>query len=248
MKTARLYSMGLLALMLLVLSQQAAAQLVDFYSSPGYSRMIDNLITNSIWNSSMERYTGTGQKKKTGRPGSSSSQSSAPASPPIIPDYRKYPTVQFKPTGTRLMVQEVAETFAKNPGEDKAAWNKLISETLDKYEAAARAKGYPNDLALAYVSLVGLSKLMYHGVTEKPILPFEQNIGLRDVVAEHATDFGTFSKYTDREKQQLYELFVIYGAVTYRLYEDALRENNAQDIKNARAVAANNLEFAGIKP
>ncbi len=247
MKSVKLCSIGLVAVVIFTFSQQTFAQLGDFYSSPGYSRLIDNLITNHIWNSSMERYTKGTAKKKTGGPGVSKPKSSTPSSPPIIPDYRKYPVVQFKPSGTWLMVQEVADTFGKNP-QDRAEWKELISEVLDKYEAVARAKGYPNDLALAYVSFVGLSKLMYHGITEKPIIPFEQNIGLRDVIGEHAADHGTFSKYTDREKQRLYELFVIYGAVTYHLYEEALKKKNAEEIKNAKIAAAQNLEFAGIKP
>ena len=247
MRTTKLYSTGLAAVMILTFSQQTFAQLVDFYSSPGYTTMINNMMTNYIWNSAMKRYTKNYSNKNTGSSGVSKSKSSSPSGPPVIPAYRRYPAVQFKPTGTRLMVQEVADTFGKDP-KDKAEWKKLISGVLDKYEAAARAKGYPNDLALAYVSFVGLSKLMYHGITEKPIIPFEQNIGLRDVVGEHATDYGTFSKYTDREKQVLYELFVIYGAVTYHLYEEALKEKKTEEIKNAKLLAAQNLESAGIKP
>jgi hypothetical protein len=247
MRTIKLYAFGLAAVMIFICSQQTSAQIVDFYSSPGYTSLIDNLITNHIWNSSMERYTKDYTNKNPGGSGVPQSKPSAPAKPYEVPAYRRYPAVQFKPTGTRLMLQELADTFGKTP-QDKADWKVLISETLDKYEAAARAKGYPHDLALAYVSYVGLNKLVYHGVTEEPIIPFEQNIGLRDVVAELATDHGTFSKYTDREKQTLYELFVVYGAVTYHLYEKALREKKTEEIKNAKLLAAQNLEHAGVKP
>ena len=246
MKTLKLYSIGLVALMIFTCSQQTFAQIVDFYSSPGYSRLVDNLMTNYIWNSSMQNYTKNYTKNK-GNSGVSKSKSSSPSKPYEVPAYRRYPAVQFKPTGTRLMLQELADTFGKTP-QDKAVWKELISETLNKYEAAARAKDYPNDLALAYVSFIGLNKLVYHGVTEEPIIPFEQNIGLRDMVAELATDQGTFSKYTDREKQILYELFVVYGAVTYHLYEKALKEKKTEEIKNAKLLAAQNLESAGIKP
>ena len=247
MRTTKLYSIGMAAVMIFTFSQQTFAQLVDFYTSPGYTKMIDNLMTNYIWNASMERYTKNYTNKNTGGSGVSQSKSSSPSKPYEVPAYRRYPAVQFKPTGTRLMLQELADTFGKTP-QDKADWKELISETLNKYEAAARAKGYPNDLALAYVSYVGLNKLVYHGVTEEPIIPFEQNIGLRDVVAELATDHGIFSKYTDREKQILYELFVVYGAVTYHLYEKALKEKKTEGIKNAKLLAAQNLESARIKP
>lgn len=246
MKTTKLSLIGLAAVMIFTCSQQTFAQLVDFYTSPGYTRLIDNLTTNYIWNSSMKRYTENSTNNK-GASGVSRSKSPSPSQPYEVPAYRRYPAVQFKPTGTRLMLEELANTFGKTP-QDKADWKKLISETLDRYETSARAKGYPNDLALAYVSFVGLNKLVYQGVTEKPIIPFEQNIGLRDVVAELATDHGTFSKYPDREKQILYELFVVYGAVTYHLYEKALEEKKTEEIKNAKIAAAQNLATAGIKP
>ncbi len=247
MRTTKLYLISMAAVMILTCSQQTFAQLVDFYSSPGYTRLIDNLMTNYIWNESMKRYTGNYTNKNSGGAGISQSTSSSPSKPYEVPSYRRYPAVQFKPTGTRLMLQELADTFGKTP-QDRADWKELISETLNKYEAAARAKGYPNDLALAYISYVELNKLVYHGVTEEPIIPFEQNIGLRDVVAELATDHGTFSKYTDRDKQILYELFVVYGAVTYQLYEKALKENKTEEIRNAKLLAGQNLESAGIKP
>jgi len=245
MKTLKLYSIGLVTVMIFTFSQQTFAQLVDFYTSPGYTTMIDNLMTNHIWNSSMQKYT----KKKPGGSGVSKSTSSSQSSPPAVPDYRKYPVVQFKPTGTRLMVQEIADTWGKTP-EKKAYWKKLISETLDKYEAFAVAKGYPNDLALAFVSLIGLSKHMYHGTTEEPNIPFDfqQNTGLRDIVAKYADDNGTFNKYTDREKQGLYELFVIYGSVSYHLYKKAIKENDAESLHDCKIIAVRNLEFAGIKP
>ncbi len=247
-KTAKLYSIGLVAIMVFTLSQQTFAQLVDFYSSPGYTNMISNLIDNHIWNSSMERYTKNSTKQKNqGGSNVSKSKSSSQTSPPVVPEYRRYPAVQFKPTGTRLMVQEMADKFGKTP-QEKADWKEVISGVLDKYEASARAQGYPNDLGLAYVSFIGLSQLMYNEITEKPIIPFEQNIALRDIVAKYATDFGIFSKITDREKQQLYEIFVIYGAVHYFLYELAVEEKDNQALKAYKLRAADNLKLARIKP
>jgi hypothetical protein len=118
MKTTKLFSIGLVGVMIFTFSQQSFAQLMDFYTSPGYTVMIDNLISNSIWNSALERYTKNYPKKNTGDSGVSKSKSSNRSSPPVVPDYRKYPVVQFKATGTRLMVQEVADTFGKTPPTD----------------------------------------------------------------------------------------------------------------------------------
>jgi hypothetical protein len=63
---------------------------------------------------------------------------------------------------------------------------------------------------------------------------------MRDFVAEYATDNGLFNNVTDRKKQELYEILVMFGGLTYYLYEKALRENNAEELKNSKLAAAQN--------
>ena len=223
--------------------QQSLAQMADFYSSSGYSNFVNNLISNSIWKSSMESYT------KQYRPGSSSSRprSNTPATstPIVIPEYRRYPAVQFKSTGTRLTLQEYLDAVQVSATE-KAELKKTILKMFSQYEAEAKAKGYPNDWALAYVSCVGLNSHVYNGQTEKPLLPFEQNIGLRDVVAEQATYDGIFKNVTDRQKQEMYELLLLMGGLTYHYYEKALKENNTEEIKSCKLMAEQNLRQLGV--
>jgi len=240
MRTTKLYLIGLTAAMIFIFSQQSFAQDYGFYN-----QMFADMLSNRIW-ASIYKNSLANSNKGGNSAGVSKSKSSSQSSTYEVPAYRRYPAVQFKSTGTRLMLQELADTFGKTP-QDKADWKELISRVSEKYEQAAAAKGYPNDLALAFISFVGLNSQIYNGITEKPIIPFEQNIGLRDVVAEQATDNGVFNKYTDREKQVLYELFVVYGAVAYELYEKAVVEKNAEDIKKSRLLAAQNLELAAIK-
>ena len=117
---------------------------------------------------------------------------------------------------------------------------------FSEYETEAKAKGYPNDWALAYVSCVGLNSHVYNGQTEKPLLRFEQNIGLRDVVGEQATYDGIFKNVTDRQKQEMYELLLLMGGLTYHLYEKALKENNTEEIKSCRLIAEQNLRQLGV--
>ena len=119
----------------------------------------------------------------------------------------------------------------------------MILDLFRDYEAVATEKGYPNDLALAMVSGIALNLHVYEGKTEKPILAFEINLGRRDEVAEYATDRGTFNSLSDRQKQELYELFIMLGGLTYRLYEKALAEKNAEEIKGMRVVAEQNLKI-----
>ena len=246
MKTTKCYLAGLVAITIFTFSQQAFAQWADFYSSSNYSNMVNNLISNSIWNSAMAKYT---KQKNTGSSGvsRSKSKSTGQSTEPEVPAYRRYPAVQFKSTGTKLTVKEAAEILDPVP-EDRPETEKMLSDILDKYEAEARAKGYPDDWALACVSYVGLNSHVCNGKTDAPIIPFEQNIGLRDVVAEYATDNGIFNNVTDRQKQELYEILVMFGGVTYHFYEKALKEKNAEKIKTWRLFAAQNLKAIGINP
>lgn len=244
MKTPKFYLISLTLLLVLAAPQSTFAQMADFYSSPNYSNFINNLISNHIWNSSMSRYTKTYNK---GSSGASRSQSSSQPANYEVPAYRKYPAVQFKSTGTRLTLQEYLDSIQGSP-QLKADVKQMVLGIFKEYESEAATKGYPNDWALAYVSYVGLNSHVYNGKTEKPIIPYEQNVGLRDMVAEYATDNGIFNNVTDREKQELYELYIIAGGLTYHLYEKALRENNAEEVKQAKLAAAQNLKLVGIKP
>ncbi len=243
MKTLRYYFIGLTLSLVLTASQPTFAQTATFYSSPGYSNFINTLISNSIWNSSMARYTGNYKG------GSSSSASRSSSQPAVeeVPAYRQYPAVKFKSTGTRVTLQEYIDAI-QGPPEVKAQAKELVLGIFKNYEAQTAAKTYQNDWALAYVSYVGLNSHVYNGVREKPIIPLEQNVGLRDVVAEQATNNGLFNNVTDRQKQEQYELFVMSGGLTYHFYEKALQENNAEELKQMKLRAAENLKLVGIKP
>lgn len=243
MKTLKLYSIALVVIAMFTMSNQSFAQFGNFYSSPGYSNFINTLVTNSIWKSSMEKYT---KDYKPG-PGVSNSKPAKEPSPDDVPAYRQYPAVRFKSTGTRLIVQNYLDSVFISP-EEKAELKKLILKIFNEYEASATSKTYPNDWALAYVSFVGLNSHVYNGITEKPMILFEQNVGLRDFVAENATDNGIFKNVTDRQKQEQYELLILLSGLTYHYYEKALKENNAEDIEVCKRSAAQNLQLVGVKP
>jgi hypothetical protein len=40
----------------------------------------------------------------------------------------------------------------------------------------------------------------------------------------------------------------MFGGITYQHYEKALRENDAEGIKNLKRFAAENLKAVGVKP
>ena len=229
-------------ILIFMFSQDTQAQLANFYSSANYSNFINNMISNSIWNSSMEKYT----KDYKGGSGLSKADSIRQSVPEVVPEYRRYPAVQFKSTGTRLTLQPYLDAVNIS-AQDKAELKELVLKIFSDYESTSAAKSYTNDWALAYVSYVGINSYIYNGKTEKMIIPFEQNVGLRDVVAEQATDNELFKNVTDKEKQELYELMILMSGLTYYYYEKACKDKNAQEIENCKASAAQNLKLIGIK-
>jgi hypothetical protein len=185
---------------------------------------------------------------------SSRTNSSAPAgtsaasnSTEIIPAYRHYRAVQFKPTGTRLILNEYLKAIKISENE-KGELRELIPAIWDVYEEEAVLKGYPTDVALAFVSFIGLNSHIYAGRTAKLSVSFEQNIGLRDMVAEHVTKNGAFNNFNDRQKQELYELFILLGGLTFHYYLKAVKANDLEEIRNLRLIAAQNLRLLGIEP
>ena len=238
MKTLKLYFISLTVVMLFIFSQQASSQLVNFYGSTGYINTINTAYSNSLLVKDV--------KKKNAGPEVIQPDSSNQSQAQIIPEYRRYPAVQFKPTGTRLKLQEYLDAVQVSP-EQKAELKIRIEIIFDLYEEEAVRKGYPNDWALALVSYIGLNSHVYYGKTEKPAISFEQNVGLRDAVAESATANGIFDTITDKQKQELYELLIIGGCLTYHYYENARKENNTGELREMKLAAAQNLKVVGIK-
>jgi hypothetical protein len=244
MMTAILIRTGLAAALMFFATPPAFSQLVDFLTSPGYSALIHNEMNRAILRGAAKSSGRTsGDRTSTAARPDASSQSSRAE----VPAYRRYPAVQFKSTGTRLTLQEYLASVRIGPKEKEELKLKILV-IFELYEQEASKKGYPNDLALALVSTIGLNSHVYQGRTEKLLLSFEQNIGQRDMIAEYAADNGTFSRLNDRQKQELYELFILLGALTYHYYDNAVKANDAAEIKNIREVARDNLKLLGLAP
>ena len=233
-----------LILTVLGVAQQTVAQYRDSLGTP-WSNPISATMSTMIWNKINEMTMYGPANRRSSSP--SRRTTNTPSQPEVVPAYRLYPPVRFKSTGTRLKLQEMVDAFA-GTAQEKEGMKKLLAGILDKYDAAAAAKGYPNDLALAIVSYIGLNSQVYHQRNEDTLLPFEMNIGLRDMFAESAVDNGIFKDMTDRQKQEIYEALVMMGGVTYHFYEEAKKKNDLEELKACKLVAEKNLGYIGIKP
>jgi len=241
MNTQKLYLIGLIAAIMFIFSRQSAAQDYSFYNS-----MFSNMASNRIWDSIYEKSSpGYSEAKRKLSDSKSKASTQTPANE--VPAYRQYPAVRFKSTGTRLKVKELAELVDPVP-EDRQETRSLLVGILEKYEAAAAAKGLQNDLALAIVSYIETNSNVYHQRKEEIIIPFGQNVGMRDSLGESVNRNGLFNNMTDRQKQEMYEVLVMIAGLTYHFYEKAVSEKNAEDLKNCKLAAAQNLKLLGIKP
>ncbi len=242
MTKTNLLSIRTVAIMILALSQQASAQDYSFYNN-----MFSNMLSNKIWDNIYQQSSpGYSEAKKKLLDSRSSSSGQAPTTP-VTPGQMNL-AVQFKSTGTRLMTQKFAEGLAQKYKQDKAEMKEMVTAMLDRYDAEAAAKGLPNDLALALVSYISLNRRVHNGTKEKLIDPFEQNQGLRDAIAEYAAQNGIFNNMTGRQRQEMYEALVMVALFTDVVYDQAIKSNNAQALKEVKQIAAQNLKSIGIKP
>jgi hypothetical protein len=265
MKTIKLFPTGLILLMIVAMTAVTSPTFAytDMLGQTWGSPMAASVSTQ-IW-MSINRHSITGSYGTSkGKSGSSSAKTSRPAIDygPVIEGVPSGSTsqgssqvsaaqmnrvVQFRPTGTRLMLQEIINSSGL--GEDQKPELKAeLLKILSKYEADASAKGYPNDLALALVSFINLNSYVSQGRDGSPNLSTDESIVLRNSVAEKAAQTGIFDKLSDRSKQEMYELFVILGGATYQSYQDAKTSKNNEELKVTKTAAASNLKLVGIRP
>ncbi len=266
MRQTKFFPVALIAVSIFIFPERSYPQYTDSLGVP-FSNPISASMSTMIWGhinraaiqGAQRAQSGRGTTSTTSRRSSGSASSrNVPsassvrtASPPntteIIPAYRRYPAVQFKSTGTRLVLDEYLSKLEVTDSE-KADLRLLIPAIWDVYEEEAVLKGYPNDVALAIVSFIGLNGYVHAGRTTKLSVSFEQNVGLRDMLAEKITDAGSLDNSTDRQKQEVYELLTMLGGLTLHLYREALKKNDLEEIREVRLLAANNLKLLGIEP
>jgi hypothetical protein len=245
----KLYSTGAIVMIILTISQQAFAQLSPIYGS-GYQNLINTLLTNKIWEMSMDSYTKKGSKRS---PGTARSTSTTPNTVPsygdvventaVTPEQVKR-AVQFRSTGTRLLLDEYLDALGGTP-QDKSDTKVLLTGFLNRFDAEAAAQGYPNDLALALVTYIVVNSAVY---SDKPLLPTEQILEMRYLLAINAARAGSFKNTTDRERQSAYEFSLMTAGMIQYFFAKAKSEKNVEELEKCKVVAAHNLKMLGIEP
>jgi len=205
--------------------------------------MLSNRIWDSIYQQSSPGYAEAKRKLVDSQSRSSGQASAVPVTPTQMNK-----AVQFKSTGTRMMTQKFADGLGAKFKQDKTALNQMLSAILDKYDVEAARQGYSNDLALALVSYIGLNSRVYSETKGQQALPFDQNVELRNAIAEYAAQNGIFDSMTPRQRQEMYEALVMVGVFTHLLYETAQTKNDPESLKLIKNMAKQNLKSIGITP
>lgn len=179
--------------------------------------------------------------KRGGQPAPSNEKPSAAG----ITAERLNSTVTFRPTGTRLKVAEIVQTIGGSAAE-QAQIRALLTGLLDAWDSESTKNGYKNDVALAFSGFIAMSSSAWHGTSPPPDAKIFE---LRDLIAELAAENSVFAQTTDRQKQEMYEVLVIFGSLAYSGYTQAKQTGDTASADLYRQLGGLNLQTVlGVKP
>ena len=151
-------------------------------------------------------------------------------------------SLHFRSTGTQLKTREIADLIdAGNP-----QVLTLMTTILQEYEKGTRATGRSNDLALALSFFLATNASVYHdgGQPSDP-----QMFKLRETVAEALIEGNALKDMSDRQKQEMYEVLVLFTGFTLAVYQEGKQGNNSETVKTSQQLAGQNLlAVVGISP
>ena len=149
--------------------------------------------------------------------------------------------VRFRSTGTQLKTREIANAIdARN-----AQVFTILTTILQEYEKGARAAGHPNDLALALSFFFAANASIYHDAGQPADPPM---IELRDTIAEALVDGKALNGVTDRRKQEMYEMLVIFTGFALATYQEGKQGGNTETVRVSQQLAGQNLLALGLSP
>ena len=227
--------------MLLILAVAAQAQYGDSWGIP-WNNPVSATLSTSVWNNwtiyqlQQKKAGKLNSSAPTSRPSSSSSSSPSAAAPPKAAVNEA--ALRFRPTGTHLLTNKLADQIGHNPAE-KQQVTTLLTAIFQTFDQQAVKLGKPNDLALAMSFFLGQNATVFHGTPDAPDAQFLQ---LRETVALAFGQSGAFRNMTDRQKQELYETLVAYTGLAYAGYIDAKRRGDQANVKEFQKIAGMNLK------
>ena len=179
-------------------------------------------IGQSMMNSDLPWRSGANSRGPARR-GDAPRRGSAPAP-------RAVTATTFTPVGPPLVPREVASVW---PAERRAEAEGVYTRWLDEYRALARGKGLaPNDVARAASYLIANIAAIERGrdLTARQLEPMRRQ--MHDFFARSPA----FARMGNRERQQLFEIYVIMGTILDDRYRAARSRNDTEDLRRLHGI------------
>jgi len=164
-------------------------------------------------------------------------QKGAPTSPALsAPAKVNYAATDFRPTGSRLMLEQFAAVAAEA---ERPRLRQALRDVLVSYEKEVRK----NNLAYALAFFIG-GNLQIIGETE---IPDDASEALAADCHNALLEMDALKTMSAKDKQQLYETLILTTGMAAALYYQAVESHDDALKKQAQAMARESLEQFGFK-
>ncbi|HNX96327.1 MAG TPA: hypothetical protein PKK12_01475 [Candidatus Aminicenantes bacterium] len=146
-------------------------------------------------------------------------------------------TVTFRPVGKLPLPETLAATFTQEAGQ-RAELAEAFRQFVEFFDAEAVKDKQPNNVARATAYFIAVN---YMVATGKGVT--EASAGaLQRALQENLPGNGKFQAMTHRQRQELYESFVIFASLAYTGFQQGESQKKPQQMENFRAFARASLK------
>lgn len=147
----------------------------------------------------------------------------------------------FRPVAASIMPQRLATQMGRTP-EERARLEKFFAGLLKDYKQMAVERGAPlNDVARASSFAVGTSYDVYNEGRLLGDRPFQS---MREQMNAALAASSKFQSLDDRQRQEMYETYIIMGMFVSAAYESANKTNDKELADKMRKLARIQIEGA----
>lgn len=222
----RLLVLNLVIILAVAVTSAAHAQVVNPFTGTNWNNPVSSSIDTIIrGNQDMRRLLRRYEQPSDGP--------NAPASTPLS-------ATSFTPAPGSLLAQTFAESFSQDQ-EGERVLREVFEIFLSHFDELAHAQGKPNNVAAALTYSITATYYAYTGGQEPTN---EAQESLWRLLHESLADNPAFQATSDRERQELYESFLILGFVPHFLYSAALEDGDDELAQLSRTFAGQILETA----
>lgn len=236
----RPFALTAACLTILVSAQAAHAQYNYNYSSNIWVNSGMNLLFQKRWETARMRAAGKNELadamegRRAG--GAQAAAQNAPAENPLL--RAPLSATAFRPTPSRVMPPILAAALADQKGEDFKVLSRVFGELLDNYDGMLAANGetrLKNNVAgAAAFALIMSRSVLTDGKSD---LGERQSEALLQEINALLASSDDFKNLDAVKKQKMYETFVITAGLSAMLYQEGVRDGNAETAAKGKELA-----------